>query len=106
MTDLQQELLAIFRDEVREHLSEIRRVLLAAREDGDADFIDAFRRAHSLKGAARAVDNPTIENLAHDLEALLSDAPATGAAAPALSEMERLLDAIEGETGDIARIAA
>ncbi|MEN3953214.1 response regulator [Iodidimonas sp. SYSU 1G8] len=106
MTDLQQELLAIFRDEVREHLSEIRRVLLAAREDGDADFIDAFRRAHSLKGAARAVDNPAIESLAHDLEALLSDAPATGAAAPGLAEMERLLDAIEGEAGDMARIAA
>src|SRR5258708_35879947 len=33
---------------------------------------EVFRRAHSLKGAARAVDLRTVERLAHRLETLFS----------------------------------
>src|SRR5262249_17764388 len=42
------------------------------REAGSTDLDDAFRRAHSLKGAARAVDLRGIEHLAHRLETLFA----------------------------------
>ncbi len=93
MNDLQQQLLAIFRDEAAEHLEEIRRAVAAARAGAVADFQDAFRRAHSLKGAARAVGNAAIEALAHDLEALLAAEQEPGAAE--LEAAVRLMDSIE-----------
>ena len=68
--ELRQELLAAFESEYRDHLIAIRAVL-----DGDAvagaALRDVFRRAHSLKGASRAVELPVIEEIAHGLETLL-----------------------------------
>jgi two-component system chemotaxis sensor kinase CheA len=68
--ELRQELLAAFESEYRDHLIAIRAVL-----DGDAvagaALRDVFRRAHSLKGASRAVELPGIEEIAHGLETLL-----------------------------------
>ena len=68
--DIRQQLLAAFEAEHREHLDAIRAGLAAASEGRPADWNDIFRRAHSLKGAARAVDLPPVEAVAHRLETL------------------------------------
>jgi two-component system chemotaxis sensor kinase CheA len=65
--DIRQQLLAAFEIEHREHLDAIRAALAA---EGPVDWHDVFRRAHSLKGAARAVDLPPVEAVSHQLEAL------------------------------------
>ncbi|MEH3119243.1 MAG: response regulator [Methylorubrum populi] len=65
--DIRQQLLAAFEVEHREHLDAIRAALAA---DGPVDWHDVFRRAHSLKGAARAVDLPPVEAVSHQLETL------------------------------------
>lgn len=70
MSDIRQLLLAAFEVEHREHIEAIRAALGAAGEERLPDWNDVFRRAHSLKGAARAVDLPAVEALAHRLEAL------------------------------------
>lgn len=76
MKDIQQKLLATFQVEHRDHVEQIRS-LLAMIEKTEApppqpDMEEVFRRAHSLKGAARAVDLHPIEELAHRLETLFS----------------------------------
>ncbi len=65
--DIRQQLLAAFEIEHREHLDAIRAALAA---EGAVDWHDVFRRAHSLKGAARAVDLPPVEAVSHQLETL------------------------------------
>lgn len=65
--DIRQQLLAAFAVEHREHLDAIRSALAA---EGPVDWHDVFRRAHSLKGAARAVDLMPVEAVAHQLETL------------------------------------
>ena len=65
--DIRQQLLAAFAVEHREHLDAIRAALAA---EGPVDWHDVFRRAHSLKGAARAVDLPPVEAVSHQLETL------------------------------------
>jgi two-component system chemotaxis sensor kinase CheA len=76
MKDIRQRLLATFHIEHREHVEEIRALLEvignSAGQPGGAELDEAFRRAHSLKGAARAVDLRSIEGLAHRLETLFS----------------------------------
>ncbi|WP_230529993.1 response regulator [Microvirga roseola] len=72
MTDIRKQLLAAFDAEHREHLEAIRTALDNAGR-GTIDLTDVFRRAHSLKGAARAVDLPAVEEAAHQLEALFSE---------------------------------
>jgi len=81
MKDLQQKLLATFQVEHREHVEQIRSLLalMASTEregtgsqPGGPAFEEIFRRAHSLKGAARAVDLQPVEQLAHRLETLFS----------------------------------
>ncbi|MFC7551229.1 Hpt domain-containing protein [Pseudoroseomonas wenyumeiae] len=72
MSDLRRELLAAFDAEHKEHLGAIRAALDAAERGEQADLRDIFRRAHSLKGAARAVDLPVVEEVAHRLEAVLA----------------------------------
>lgn len=65
----------MFQVEHREHLAAIRSSLDLLRGEGVSgrpELDEAFRRAHSLKGAARAVDLATIETLAHRLEALFA----------------------------------
>lgn len=77
MKDFAQELLSVFQAEHKEHLERLR-ALLADWEKGgppeDPGLEEALRRAHSLKGAARAVDLRMVEKLAHRLETLLSRA--------------------------------
>ena len=72
--DIRQRLLAAFEVEHREHLAAIRKLLPAAAEPTalvkESDLVEICRRAHSLKGAARAVDLRPVETLAHQLETL------------------------------------
>ncbi|MHB2015778.1 MAG: hybrid sensor histidine kinase/response regulator [Candidatus Xenobia bacterium] len=75
MTDLDRRLLAAFQIEYREHLEQIRKILAGLDGNGSAAvFEELLRRAHNLKGAARAVDLLPIERLAHGLETLFSRA--------------------------------
>jgi two-component system chemotaxis sensor kinase CheA len=100
---LRERLRAAFASECREHLAEIRDVLA----QGDRGPLprtrldDAFRRAHSLKGAARAVDLGEVQTVAHHLESLFaalralpSPAPA-GTWGPSAAVLRSGLDAIE-----------
>jgi two-component system, chemotaxis family, sensor kinase CheA len=76
LIDLRQKLLATFQVEHKEHLERIRSILTdleqKAGSPARADLDEAFRRAHSLKGAARVVDLHPVETLAHRLETLFS----------------------------------
>jgi len=76
VSDIQERLLAAFQVEHREHLQAVRRMLDdLARSGFDAagfDFVEAHRRVHTLKGAARAVGLRPIEALAHRLESVMS----------------------------------
>jgi len=72
VTDIRKQLLAAFEVEHREHLHAIRKALDDADRGAPLEMTDVFRRAHSLKGAARAVDLPAVEEVAHQLEALFS----------------------------------
>ena len=76
MIGIREKLLAAFEVEYREHLEAIRVLLadFAQRKEGSgiSQLDEVFRRAHSLKGAARAVDLMPIERVAHKLETLFS----------------------------------
>ena len=76
MTDIRQKLAAIFQGEHAEHLEHIRSILALLEHvpdtTGRTELDEAFRRAHSLKGAARAVDLDAVEGLATGLETLFS----------------------------------
>ena len=76
MKDIRQKLLATFQIEHRDHVAQIRSLLAmiekTAAEPAGAELEEVFRRAHSLKGAARAVDLRPVEGLAHRLETLFS----------------------------------
>lgn len=76
MKGIRERLLEAFQIEYREHLEAIRSLLeeLSQRTDGSgiAQLDETFRRAHSLKGAARAVDLPPVEQIAHRLETLFA----------------------------------
>jgi two-component system chemotaxis sensor kinase CheA len=68
-------LLAAFQIEHKEHLEGIRSFLAEIEESGTVAgprIDEAFRRAHSLKGAARLAELPAAEKLAHRLENLFA----------------------------------
>jgi chemotaxis protein histidine kinase CheA len=71
----QQRLRAIFSEEAREHLAQIDAALVAleqADEPQRVPFIEqAMKALHTLKGAARAVDERELERLCHALESVL-----------------------------------
>ncbi|WP_369058510.1 response regulator [Caulobacter sp. 73W] len=94
MSDIRQQLLAAFEVEHREHIEAIRRLLAAG-----GDLKEAFRRVHSLKGAARAVDMPVIEELSHRLEAIFQRAMDGDGQfdRETLTAIEFGLDAVEGQ---------
>lgn len=76
MKDIRQKLLATFEVEHRDHVEQIRSLLAMMKTtSGTTDspeLEEAFRRAHSLKGAARAVDLGPVEGLAHRMETLFA----------------------------------
>lgn len=98
MPSLREQLLAAFEIEHREHLEVIRRGLGLAARGAEYDIRDIFRRAHSLKGAARAVDLPVVEDLAHRLEAALARVQdgALSFDGDTLAALHQGIDAIEG----------
>lgn len=101
--DIRQQLLAAFEIEHREHLDAIRSALSAASRSELADWTDVFRRAHSLKGAARAVDLPAVEALAHRLEALFERIAGGrhGVDAGAMAAIHLALDRIEAHVAAV-----
>lgn len=76
MIGIRERLLAAFQVEYQEHLEAIRKLVdeLVRRTEGSgiAQLDETFRRAHSLKGAARAVDLLPVEQLSHRLETLFA----------------------------------
>ncbi|MBE7211062.1 MAG: response regulator [Gluconacetobacter diazotrophicus] len=90
------ELLDAFVGECREHLAAMRRALRSGAVAGTV-LRDVFRRAHSLKGAARAIGFDRVEGVAHDAEALLLGFVEAGEALTpdASRTVDRALDTIE-----------
>lgn len=70
MSSVDPTLLGIFEAEQREHIERIR--ALTGSAGGDAAFDEALRRAHTLKGAARAVGLTGVELLVHRMEAVFA----------------------------------
>jgi two-component system chemotaxis sensor kinase CheA len=105
VTDIRKQLLAAFEAEHREHLQAIRTALDHA-GGGEIDLTDVFRRAHSLKGAARAVDLPAVEEVAHQLEALFSQVLDGQQALddPAIATVRQNLDLIEDLVADVLKL--
>lgn len=69
-------LLAEFSGELEDHVRNLNQLLLKLEKGGDdsaraTTFAALFREAHSLKGAARAVELGRVEELAHAIEAAL-----------------------------------
>ncbi|MCJ2140281.1 response regulator [Methylobacterium sp. E-066] len=102
--DIRQLLLAAFEVEHREHITAIRAALGSA----TPDWNDVFRRAHSLKGAARAVDLPPVEAVAHRLETLFErvrtgaqvlDRAAANAVQLALDRIETYVSGLQDGAG-------
>ncbi|MGU3666076.1 response regulator [Methylobacterium sp. A49B] len=102
--DIRQLLLAAFDVEHREHVAAIR----AALGSTHPDWNDVFRRAHSLKGASRAVDLPAVEAVAHRLETLFEgvrtgatalDREAANAVHLALDRVEAYVAGLKGGAG-------
>lgn len=74
--EFRERLLAMFREEADEHLTDITGDLIAiekANEDTRAEHIErVYRMTHSLKGAARAVQQREIESVCQNLETIFS----------------------------------
>ena len=75
--DFQKRLLATFRVETKEHLTALSAGLIelekSATDEKRQEILEAvFREAHSLKGAARAVNVSGIESLCHALESVFA----------------------------------
>ncbi|BBB48790.1 hybrid sensor histidine kinase/response regulator [Pelolinea submarina] len=73
--DLQKQLINIFVVEANEYIQSINQKLLVLEKgqnniSEDFDFNELLREAHSLKGAARAVNILEIEDLSHHLESI------------------------------------
>jgi two-component system NtrC family sensor kinase len=71
VSGLQDKLLAAFEAERKEHLAALRGMLAAGPLSGEADLHEAYRRVHSLKGAARIAGFAAVEALSLRLETLM-----------------------------------
>jgi len=98
-----QQLRVAFSTELEERVRDLNRLLLRL-EQGEggaqerAGTLDAlFREAHSLKGAARAVELPSIEHLAHALESAL-DRARRGAGQPPPAWFDAVYRAVDALT--------
>lgn len=89
------QLLAAYAEESRDHLCWLRHWLGGGASPDEAE--EAFRRMHSLKGAARAVGFDKVESVAHGLESRLQAVwrDLLELDAQALDEVAAALDAIE-----------
>ncbi len=111
--DFLQELLQTFNAEAAEHLQTLNMALLSLEVRPEAPrcrelLQEAFRAAHSLKGAARAVSLDLIEQVANAMESVFEEAQATQEYLPAdaYDVLYDALDAIgqllEGQTVAVA----
>ncbi|MEJ2212017.1 MAG: Hpt domain-containing protein, partial [Anaerolineae bacterium] len=100
---IREQLISSFRAELAEHVQTITDGLLALEqgqvpaEERPSTLETIFRAAHSLKGAARAVNVTVVEQLAHSLEGVL-DAMQQGNVHPTpevFTACYRALDAIQ-----------
>src|SRR5512133_1527949 len=85
LDELQRQLLQTFQVESEEHVQKLNQALLQLERQPDENtrqklLQDAFRTAHSLKGAARAVSVHDVEHLAHAMENVLQQARDTNLA--------------------------
>ncbi len=99
--EFKKRLLATFRIEAKEHLDALSAGLVAlenaTREDKRREIVEAvFREAHSMKGAARAVNMTGIESLSHALESVFAGCRSGGnVPSPHVFDLlHRALDAI------------
>jgi two-component system chemotaxis sensor kinase CheA len=101
------QLLAIFEAEGREHIQRLRDLL--SPEAAPATLEEGLRRAHTLKGAARAVSIESIERVSHRLETLFArvregavpfDDRALGAARLGIDFIEDALASVLAGGGD------
>jgi len=106
--DLLKQLLATFRIEAREHLDAMSAGLLeigkAGAPEERAEIIETtYREAHSLKGAARTVNQTGIESICQALESVLGAVKSAGGA---LSQdaVEAMLDALSVVEAQLAGI--
>jgi len=100
---LMQSLLSTFRAEAIEHVETLNQSLLSMeRTVNDAEcktqLQTAFRAAHSLKGAARAVSIHDIEHIAHAMETVLQQAR-DGALEMTVDICDLLYDSLDGIQG-------
>jgi len=92
-----QRLRAIFNEEAREHLVQIEAGLVALEQEGEqqrepqrgASIERIFKALHTLKGAARTVDELALERLCHALESVLA-AVREGRRQPSAEQFDRL----------------
>lgn len=97
--DLTTRLMRLFLGELEDHERTLEQDLLqlerAETEDARRDLIEGlFRAAHSLKGAARAVNAGSIEGICHRLEHTLSELRGQGGA-PDKALMQRLFGEVD-----------
>src|SRR2546421_6770739 len=99
--DMLAQLLALFAVEAREHLEAMNRHLLALEQGAGGEARERLRaelsrEAHSLKGAARAVNRTEVESLAHALEDFFDRMKEDGAGLPPdeLQRTYQMLDTI------------
>ena len=98
-----QKLLDTFMVEAKEHVGAISSGLVALERacpsEERAEIIESvFREAHSLKGAARAVNRVEIESVCQSLETEFSKLKARGEP-PSLEELDRLLQKVDSLAG-------
>lgn len=69
---IKERILTVFATEYKEHVEQIRGFLGSSQQEQKAIINEAYRSAHSMKGAARAVDLKVVEVLAHRIESVFS----------------------------------
>ena len=102
-TEFLQQLRDVFRVEAEEHLATLQESILdlekAGPKNDPATIQRVFRAAHSLKGAARAVDYPDVESICHSIENLFSQVQKS-----ALVLVSPTYDSLNGALNLLARI--
>jgi len=99
--DFQAALLATFAAEAQEHVQALVSGLLALEKSTDSDrpavMETLLRGAHTLKGAARAVDKRDIETLCQSMESVLSDFKKSGSALSSaqLDDLHHQVDVVQ-----------
>ncbi|MFA5903873.1 MAG: response regulator [Desulfobacula sp.] len=75
-SNIKKSIFSVFQSECRTHLETIRRIVDTLTTDvspAREDINTVLRSAHTLKGAARSVDLPVVQQIANGIETLFSD---------------------------------